>query len=297
MTLRSVRRRWEPTDLETALKMVSRAERRALERAEELRVEAERLMRSVSTQAVAVESKVRGEFAVELGALRDELEASSRRTTVAEVELDLLRAAGAEARSDRRAPTVAPLRPLSGEADPAAFAVTAEATATRIHAEAQLALARAQEEAVRILTAATDQAKDLLSMRVTALERDAAVITVAREQAERDAERAATLRSQAEEMLDAARSEAQAVLDGARVDAQEVVKKARQEAAEVMLAVRRQLIEELLSLRAAMDRARRSLESFVDATGAQGVRTDATGAEAAAPPQGPSNVTPASEDP
>lgn len=276
MNLRPVTRRWDPHDLQTALEMVSRAERRALERAERLRLEAEDVLRSACRQAAETEETIRQEFVGELRDLRRELEAASRRATVAEAELDMLRAAhtelefraraaGLDLAATENASAVPPLQAVTAAAKrsggaPRAELAAIEAEALRRRAQAELDLARAREEAVRLLTAATSEAQDLLRSAVSAIERDTAVAAATREQAERDGEAAAALRNEAAEL----RAEAARVLDEARRRAGQIAEEATEEARRAAVAVRRQVLEEFLSLRDAMDRTRESFQSFLD---------------------------------
>lgn len=97
--LRPTGRRWEPDDLEGAKKVVSRAERDALDRAEQLRREAEQLLKAAGAQVVDAELKVREEFSAEMDALRAEMAAAGLRATAAEGELELLRAEHTELRA------------------------------------------------------------------------------------------------------------------------------------------------------------------------------------------------------
>jgi ElaB/YqjD/DUF883 family membrane-anchored ribosome-binding protein len=303
--VRRVSRRINANDLETARKVVSRAEVRALEKAEEIRREAEELLRSVSSQAVDTEVKVREQFDVELRALREEMDATSRRATVAESELELVRAeyrelqVAAQSAGINVAPSgtqleVRPLQLVTTGSDPSGRSMAGEfvdrmngdserlmaaasAAAARLHSQAELDLARAKDQAVRILSTATHEAEDLLSAAVTAIERDSAIASASREQAERDGALAAEHSRDAEQVLalatedagrlrEEARIEAGRVMAKARVEAERTSQEGRREAAQALEAVHGQLVHEIVGLRDAMDRTRQSFDLFLEST-------------------------------
>ena len=178
--------RSEPVDLDAARKIVSREERRALDRAEQLRAEAEELLKLVSDQAVDAEVKVRAEFEDQIRALREEMAEASRRATVAESELELLRA-GRPAGSGGAEPRTRVVT-LGREEDQ--LAATAATTAAQLRAQAEIELSRAKEEAVGILAAASREAGDLLFSAMTAIENDTSAARAARRQAEDDGRQA-----------------------------------------------------------------------------------------------------------
>lgn len=267
MSLRPVTRRLDPGDLETARQVVSRAERKALERAEELRAEAEQLLKTVSAMRVDAEHEVRRELEAELKALRDEMDAAARRATVAENELDFLRVdhaelvgrardAGLEVPAGSTEGAVPPLQIVdAGQDHPITEA--AGVAAGRLHAQAELELTRARAEAVAILAEATRQAEELLATAVSAIERDSAIAAAARDQAERDGQAAADLRERAG-------AEAARLVDDARAEAERIIERARREAADAMMAARAQLVSEIAGLRHAVDRTRQSFETFLE---------------------------------
>lgn len=276
--------------------MVSRAERKALERAEELRREAEALLKSTTSQTVNAELKVRQDFESQLRALREEMDATSRRATVAESELELVRVelgqlrlraaeAGVEVGPDTTGGSleVPPLKMLV--VDPKGGGITASTlddfvarmssdtdrlmqsaavAASRMHSQAELDLARAKEEAVLLLRSATQEAEDLLAAAVAAIERDTAITRATREQAERDGEVAATLRAEAKKALEEVEAEGERIRAEAQVEAKRIIEAAERESAEALAAVRHRLSDEVVSLRKAMERTRDSFESFLE---------------------------------
>ena len=288
----------EASDLEVARKIVSRAERRALERAEQLRAEADELLKLVSSQAVDAEVKVRAEFDAQSRALREEMAEASRRATVAENELELLRARTDGARTELVT------TPIDDPAQAERLTAAAAATAAQIRAQAELELARAREEAVGLLASASREAGELLSSAMAAVENDTAATEAVRAQLEEELRAAAAVRSEldvalgqatqdaariredgivtrdrvvddaiaeAARILEAARAEAGRIressgpdVDNARAEADRLVAEARREAADALNAVRCQLISEILGLRDAMEKARQSFAQFVE---------------------------------
>src|SRR5438270_2442224 len=268
MVLRPGSRRTEALDLEAARRVVSRAERRALERAEELRQEADEILKAASNQAVDAEVKVREQFAAELQALREELAGTSRRATVAESQLELLRTREAEeggtdaataqsggssttgdggGHATEVAPEAVPgLRVVStdpgrdpaqlsefGErlaGDPERLVAATGAAAARLHARAELEMVRCRDEALRILTDASREAEDLLMSAIAAIDRDTAIAAATLEQAERDGSAAAARRGDAEAALEAGEGPAARLRGEARPDADRLVNEARAEA-------------------------------------------------------------------
>src|SRR5579862_4803869 len=91
--LRPVLRRRGASDLEAARKMVSTEERHALERAEELRREAEELYKTASEQAGGTGG------AGDVAGSEEQVEALRQRADAAESELEQLRARCAELES------------------------------------------------------------------------------------------------------------------------------------------------------------------------------------------------------
>lgn len=268
MSLRPRTRRLDPADLDTARKLVSRAERRALQRAEELRAEAEQLLKSASSRRVDLEREVRTELETELEGLRREMEEAGRRATIAENELELLRARHADLLTRARdagleVPTgdeghVPPLQVVGpGEG------ASAGSETSRLHARAELELARARQEALAVLATATAEAEDLLSSAVGAIERETAITAATREQAERDGRAAAARRQEMELALVRTREEADRLIEDARAQAGRIVVEARREAAEVMAAVRAELESEIIDLRDVVDRTRDTFGVFL----------------------------------
>jgi hypothetical protein len=303
--LRPVTRRWNPSDLDTARRVVSRAERRALDQADQFRRQAEDLLRSMAAQAIDAEKKVREAFAAELRALRDEMETTSRRVTIAESELELYRGRYAELRSaaesagvaippadahptaqhgegeqhgERRQPQgegeqargggaqadeVPPVQMLPDEVHPVdpeleaqRVLAAARSSAARLHSQAELELARAKEEAVRVLSHVTQQAADLLAATVAAVERDTAIAAASREQATHDgvaasakwreadaelarvAEESRRIRVESARSLESAHAESARTLDAARAESDHTLEAARSEAARTLEAAR-----------------------------------------------------------
>ena len=276
--------------------MVGRAEREALEKAEALRSEAEALLKSTSARTVDAEGKVREEFEAKLRSLQEELDLTSRRATVAENALELLRTEHAELSARARQAgvevpnvdtpagdlVVPPLQLVTAEGDGDAgpsvlsefvermsddtdrLMAAASAAASRMHSQAELDLARAKEEAVELLSAATQEAEDLLATALAAIERDTAITAATREQAQRDGEAANALRKQLETSAEKMEEEARRIRDSARADAARIIEEAEREASEMMAAVRSRLADEVTTLREAMDRTRDSFERFLE---------------------------------
>lgn len=273
--------------------MVSRAERRALTRAEEARAEAEARLKSTAARTIDAEAVVRQEFETRLAALTGEMGEASRRATGAERELELirhelaqvrLRAAEAgvelgEVSSDGSIGVAAvemiraePVR--SGGSEPGSnggidgaerLVQAVTSAALRMHAQAELDLVRARDQAIAVLRSATAQAEDLLTAAMATIERDVALAAATREQAERDSEAAATLRAASTSRLSEVDAECERLRTQARAEATGIVEAAQREAAEAMADLRRHLSAELRALRQAMDCTRDSFESFLDA--------------------------------
>jgi F0F1-type ATP synthase membrane subunit b/b' len=302
VALRLAARRRPVSDLECARRMVTRAERQALERAEELRAQAEALLKATSSQTVDAEARVKMQYEEQLRALRAEMEQVGRRATAAECELDLLRSCFAELRARAReaglevaepapagaaAPVLATSAP-AGEDPPFVGLLermnldadrlmeAANATVLRLRAQAELELARARQEAVSIVQAASQEAEDLLKTTLDAIDRDNAIASAAREQAESDGAAAAALFAEAEAALAKADEQAGEVVASARAEAEQIVAAGRAEAERTLAEahdravreaqdIRRRLSDEIRAMRAAMDRTRDSLEAFLEA--------------------------------
>lgn len=281
MAFRPWHRRLGPDDLEAARKMVSRAERRALENAEQHRAEAEQALRAVSSRAVDAEAKVRAEFAAQLEALRCEMESVSTRATIAENELRLVREQNAELRSlvadsplgpGAEGSSVPPLGTValpdvgSGEAsveDEERLTEAARVSAERMHSQAALVLAQARQEAVGVLAAAARESEDLLRAAIEAIEHDMALSASAREDARRDADEAAALRTDVEAVFSEMEIVLGELLDTARHEADRIVDEARADARREFASVRRRLADEITGLVASMNRARDTFEQFL----------------------------------
>ena len=242
--------RSESSGLDAARRIVSRAERRALERAEALRAEAEELLKLVSAQTVDAEVKVRSEFEGQIRALREEMAEASRRATVAESELEILRAQADDAR------TAMVSTPGDAGAEAERLAAATSATAAQIRAQAELELARAREEAVGILAAASREAGDLLTSAMAAIETDHVASESVRHQVEEELQAVSAVRQELEAALaqasqDAARlredgivtrdrlvdnatREAARLLDEARAESDRLVEVARSESARIV---------------------------------------------------------------
>jgi F0F1-type ATP synthase membrane subunit b/b' len=303
VVLRPAARRRHVSDLDHARRMVTRAERQALERAEELRAQAEALLKATSSQTVDAEARVKEQYEEQLRALRGEMEQAGRRATAAECELELLRGSFADLRARAKeaglevpepTPRGAAVHVLaasapSGEDSPLAGLLermnldtdrlmeAANATVSRLRAQAELELTRARQEAVSIVQAASQEAEDLLKTTLDAIDRDNAIASAAREQAESDGAAAAALFAQAEAALAEAGAQAGEVVASARAEAEHIVAAARTEAERILAEahdrafrdaqdIRRRLSDEIRAMRLAMDRTRDSLEAFLEAT-------------------------------
>jgi hypothetical protein len=325
--LRPVTRRWNPSDLDTARRVVSRAERRALDQADQFRRQAEDLLRSMAAQAIDAEKKVREAFAAELRALRDEMETTSRRVTIAESELELYRGRYAELRSaaesagvaippadalptaqhgegeqhgERRQPQgegeqargggaqadeVPPVQMLPDEVHPVdpeleaqRVLAAARSSAARLHSQAELELARAKEEAVRVLSHVTQQAADLLAATVAAVERDTAIAAASREQATHDgvaasakwreadaelarvAEESRRIRVESARSLESAHAESARTLESAHAESARTLDAARAESDHTLEAARSEAARTLEAARSEADEADRLRE-------------------------------------
>lgn len=207
--------------------------------------------------------RVREAFQADLAAMRDEMDAASRRATLAESELDLLRGSYAEleehvrSRGDARPKeltsgpppeVVRPLQIVTNDPDNIQGTSTftrfrermsddterllaaASTAAARLHSQAEIDLARARDKAVAVLAKATQEAEDLLSAAVTAIERDTALADATREQARRDGEVAATARQEAEMAATVIRRESEDAAATLRREAEEAAAALRRQA-------------------------------------------------------------------
>ena len=226
------------SELEAARRVVSAAEREALEQAEALRNTAQALLESISNCNLDnIQSRVLGDFEVRLEDLREEMVETRRRAAVAEDQLQAARRQVTEIRSER--------------------------DSVRASAEAELAQARA--EAVHLLRAATEEAQTLLAATRVAIESNTAMAESVREQSEHNSMVATTLRAQLETALAGIRGEAERIRDSAEGEARQIVDDARRDAATSANDIRRQLADEVLALREIMERARDSFEAFAAA--------------------------------
>ncbi|MBV9660617.1 MAG: hypothetical protein JO337_05625 [Acidimicrobiales bacterium] len=303
--MRPVMRRWEVNDLETARKMVSDEERQALERAEQLRHEAEELLQAAQERSgipPASEEPAEGEEPTELVELRNEVE--TLRARCAELE-----AKTAEPTSPEEGAPTGGLAPLATEGLPSgellnSFAQRmsqdierlmeeAGAAAARLHLQAEEDMTRAKEQSARILSMASKEAEDLLAAAVKAIERDTMGAQSAREQAERENEVAGAARQEAAGVLGQAQLDADQIREGAREESRRMLEEARDvsgraveeaqdesrriveeghlAAREEARLLRRELADEVSKLRAAMNSASETLERFttIEPDGAQ----------------------------
>lgn len=279
--LRPISRRWEPDEVEEAKKLVARAESQALERAEQLRLEAETLLRAAEAHRDQTATRAREEVAAQLTALRLELDQVTRRASDAEAELERLRAENAELKSRPGA-----ARPDGPEAaDPAMATPPLRLVPSPGGPEEEAAdTARAREDAMRILAVAAKEAEELLTTAVDTIERETAAAADLRRRAETEGLAAEELRRRAEADLEAAaaardeaaaerevaadalsqaRAEAERLLEEARLECDALVAAARAEVRSEMAALRRQFATEVSNLRQAMDRARDSVEQIL----------------------------------
>lgn len=217
--LRPIGRRWKPDDVEEAKRLVSRAETQALERAEELRLEAEGLLRAAQAHRDELVDRAREEMDAQLTALRLELSDVTRRATATTTELELLRDENAELRGllsaagiPAPAPRMLRLVPSDAGVDRAA-AEAAESAEGPAAAEAPAGpdqpgagteragdadTVQARGDAMRILAVAAREAEALLARAVDTIEREVAAAADLRRQAEAEATAAAELRRRAE---------------------------------------------------------------------------------------------------
>jgi F0F1-type ATP synthase membrane subunit b/b' len=258
---------------------VSRAERKALDRAEKLRKEAEDLLDASTSRRADAERKAREELAEEIASLRVEMEAASRRAAEAEAQLEQLRSDRAEAEevSDRPSLSLVPDQPGDSILGGFAARMTEDADrllqAAREAAETQFAQVRSElEEAKRsadrmvaeakrsadqIVSDARSEAEELLRTALAAIERDAGAATAALEEAERARQAAQTAHEQAESELRAATAtneEAEKQLTEARAEAHRLVAEAQEARQEQLAEGRSEFAAELATLRQAIDR-------------------------------------------
>jgi hypothetical protein len=275
-------------DLDEARRMVSGAEREALERAELLEARAESLLEAAARRAELAETEEVARLRAELSRLQSRLPERSGdadRRTAGEPErlevavTDLTGASGASSSPPELASSLLTSLMDRMSDDTERLIEAADHTAARLHSQAEIDLGTAREEAVRILAAATKEAEDLLTAAVEAIERDTAISQAARNQADRDAEAAAAMRREAEELLaraesealarvDKAEREAEAVRDGARRDVEAVRAEARREALrateEEIAAMKARFAAEVAEMRRAMDRASDTIARLLD---------------------------------
>jgi chromosome segregation ATPase len=286
-------RRWGPNDLEAARRVVSSAERQALDRAEQLRLEAEALLVASAERRAEEDRKVREEVTSEVDGLRAQLEEVTQRAADAEAELQRLQV---EWERDGQPD------PADDPARPALTLVTDEGASTDASYLADF-VARMTAEAERLVDAAKaatatgppaeparTEADDLIKDALSAIERDttAAASLVAeaegerraaeelRRQVERERQAIDELRRQVERERQAAdelrrelerehraaavaREEAQNQLSEARAQAERLLA----EACASRDAQRRQLAAQMASLRDAMDVVRESLDRII----------------------------------
>jgi DNA repair exonuclease SbcCD ATPase subunit len=296
-------RRWGPNDLEAARRVVSTAERDALDQAEQLRQEAEALLQASVQQRAAEELKAREQVASEVDGLRAELDQVSTRAAEAEAELHRLQAEWEHnGRPDRAGWPVDPGRaeypvdpglaqypvdtglaehpPDSGaveEAAPPALTLVPESrTPTDANYLADF-VARMSSEAERLVEAAqaatrttSDQASAetdrLLKAALAAIERDTAAAANLVAEAENERRAAEELGRQVEREHRAAtvlREEAQNQLSEARAEVERILGEACA-ARDAQVAVRQELGPEMVALRKAMDVVRESLNRFLN---------------------------------
>ena len=268
--MRPVTRRFNPSELEKARKVVSRAERKALDEAEELRRRAEDVLRAIAGRSVDAESEVRAQYEARLAGLHRELDDASRRATVAESQLELLRGGGVAAGNEPDSGAVPPLRLIpdgDGERPVDPFVVAVTASAARLHAQAELDSIRARDEAASVLIAAAREAAERLAAAVSAIQADGGLVAAALAQARSDGETASRHCREAEALLDRAAVEAALIRDDAQRSAERtlyeagrkagrVVRSSRQEAAVALSRVQLELAGEVEGLLEAIDRAR-----------------------------------------
>lgn len=223
--MRPIIRRDERDDLEAARRMVSAAERQALERAEGLRREAEDLLHGatgvVSAGAPAGDS---ADLAGQVDALRSEVREAAERLSAQAEELGRLRA-------EQHQLTMKLQRIQSAAEQPRADRSPAPA------------------EPGHAVLPALREAEELLSAAVAAVERET--------------ERAAAVRSEAERARRVAEEEAGRIVAAARAEAESIRRRARDEGRASYDEARRRFAEETAGLRVAMDQTWSTLEKLI----------------------------------
>jgi DNA repair exonuclease SbcCD ATPase subunit len=287
--VRPLTRRWGSNDLETARRVVSAAEREALDRAEQLRLEAEVLLQASVAQRAEEERHAREQVMSEVAGLRAELEQVTTRATEAEAEVQRLHTEwehnGRPERHDETGYDMPPEETTTDDLDddaarPALTLVRDDASpidasyladfVAQMATEAERLVQAAQAAAIQLppepANAETDQ---LLKSALAAIERDTVAASNLVAEAEEERTAAEELRHQAQRehrAASVAREEAQNQLHEARAEAERVLADACA-SRDQMVKVREELTAQLVSLRDAMDVIRDSLNRFISEGG------------------------------
>jgi hypothetical protein len=248
--------RSEASGLDAARRIVSRAERRALERAEALSAEAEELLKMVSGQAVDAELKVRAEFEAQMRALREEMAEASRRATVAENELELLRSQAGVDVARTEMVTTSMADPAGAEAKRLTAAAATPAGQSRAQEESEVA--RSREEAVGLLAAASREAGELLSSAMAAIETDHVATGSVRQKADEELRAATSIRQELEVALGQATEDAARIREEGIVTRDRLVHEATAHAARLLDEARAEAAQIIEVARAEAERIRQS---------------------------------------
>ena len=223
--MRPIIRRDERDDLEAARRLVSAAERQALERAEELRQKAEDLLHGATGVASAgAPSGDSADLAGRVDALRSEVRETAARLSAQAEELGRLRAEQHQLTKRMQRIQAAAEQPRADRSP-------------------------APVEADSSVLPALREAEDLLAAAVAAVERET--------------ERAGAVRAEAERARCAAEDEAGRIVAAARAEAEAIRRRARDEGRASYDEARRRFAEETAGLRVAMDQTWSTLEKLI----------------------------------
>lgn len=237
--MRPIIRRDERDELDVARRLVSAAERQALERAEQLSRDAEDLLDAAAGSA---DGQAAG-LAARVAALEDELRAATDRAAAQAEEVGRLRAEQHQLKIQ--------LDRLQCRVDSAGAAGAA----------ASDPLDAVEGQHIPALLATAREAEKLLSAAMSAIEDET--------------ERAAGVRAEAERIRRAAADESERIIGAARAEADEIRRRARSEGRSEARSegradgragleeARRRLVEETAGLRTAMDQTWSTLEKLI----------------------------------
>lgn len=237
--MRPTIRRDQRSDLDEARRLVSAAEREALERAEELGRQAEKLLGEVSGAGCDDPA----DLAAQVAALQTEMDAVRARADSQAEELGRLRAD--QHQTGRRLDRL-------------------QAAVEAVPPRAEPPPGGQREDPQDAVLAAAREAEELLGAAMVAMDRQMARSEAVRAEAESVL---AAARVDAERIRAAAAAEAESILGSARADAQAIRRQARDEGRADGRAsldeARRRLAEETAGLRIAMDQTWSTLEKLV----------------------------------